>query len=229
MAELRVSEIFESIQGEGASAGEPALFVRLALCNLSCAWCDTKYTWDFTAFEYAREVRNVSLADVRQQILSSRAPRVIITGGEPLVQQRALASLVSSLPAELAIEIETNGTLAPCPELALRVDQWNVSAKLESTRIPERRRLRHDALRALLGTRRAWLKLVVFTEADLVQAEALVRRLEWPAERVLLMPQARSRRELRERSAWVQAASERFGFGFSPRLQLEKWDGQRGR
>jgi 7-carboxy-7-deazaguanine synthase len=228
MAELKLSEVFQSIQGEGASAGEPALFVRLALCNLSCAWCDTKYTWDWTAHDYAKEVRIVALEELAAQIAGSGSRRLIITGGEPLVQQRALALLMPSLPAELVIELETNGTLAPCPALAARVDQWNVSPKLASARIPERRRLRPDPLIALRNTERAWLKLVVSDEADLAQAEALIARLDWPTERVLLMPQARTRDELLQRSGWVEAACEQRGFGFSPRLHVERWDGRRG-
>jgi 7-carboxy-7-deazaguanine synthase len=229
VAELKLSEVFQSIQGEGPSAGEPALFVRLALCNLSCAWCDTKYTWDWTAYAYAKEVRLVAIDALAARISGSGARRVILTGGEPLVQQRALSLLVASLPTELVIEIETNGTLAPGPELTARIDQWNVSPKLESARIPERRRLRADSLLALRNTARAWLKLVVSDAADLAQAETLIARLEWPAERVLLMPQARTRQELEERAPWVRAASEQRGFGFSPRLHLEHWDGQRGK
>src|SRR5262249_11150304 len=57
---LRVSEIFESFQGEGASAGLPAVFVRLANCNLRCTWCDTRYTWDWAAYDYDSEVRRVA-------------------------------------------------------------------------------------------------------------------------------------------------------------------------
>ncbi|MDP8906059.1 MAG: 7-carboxy-7-deazaguanine synthase QueE, partial [Thermoproteota archaeon] len=44
---LKVSEVFDSIQGEGSYAGTPCIFLRLATCNLKCAWCDTKYTWDW--------------------------------------------------------------------------------------------------------------------------------------------------------------------------------------
>ena len=49
--ELKVSEIFASIQGEGPSAGAAAVFLRLAGCNLRCHWCDTKYTWDWQNYE----------------------------------------------------------------------------------------------------------------------------------------------------------------------------------
>ena len=61
---LKLSEVFESIQGEGPSAGLPCVFVRLATCNLHCSYCDTKYTWDWQNYDYEREVRVVPLAVV---------------------------------------------------------------------------------------------------------------------------------------------------------------------
>ncbi len=50
-------EIFYSIQGEGVNIGVPTVFLRLALCNLKCDWCDTKYTWDWDHYEYEKDVR----------------------------------------------------------------------------------------------------------------------------------------------------------------------------
>lgn len=225
--ELKVSELFASIQGEGASAGEPAVFLRLAVCNLDCAWCDTPYTWDWNRYDYETEVQERGIGDVAAEILSFRRPRLIVTGGEPLLQQLPLARLFERLPRELVIEVETNGTLAPSHELTARVDQWNVSPKLANAQIPKHRRLRPTPLEALRDTGRAWLKLVIEDE-DLDEARALVASLAWPAQRVLLMPQARTRLELAERSAAVRAACDASGFGFSPRLHIERWDGRRG-
>jgi 7-carboxy-7-deazaguanine synthase len=225
---LKLSELFESIQGEGASAGEPALFVRLAHCNLDCAWCDTPYTWNWQSFDYDTEVKLTAVGELGEAIARSGARRVIVTGGEPLLQQAALAELFATLPGELTIEIETNGTLAPSDALVARVDQWNVSPKLENSGVSEQRRLRPSALGVLRDTGRAWLKLVVATDADIAEAKALVGRLGWPESRVLLMPEARTRAELAERSPAVRAACEAAGFRFSPRLHIERWDGVRG-
>src|SRR4051794_41183262 len=63
---LKISEIFESLQGEGVSIGAPCIFVRLAQCNLHCTWCDTKYTWDFERYRYEDEVREQPVAEVAQ-------------------------------------------------------------------------------------------------------------------------------------------------------------------
>ena len=82
--------------------------------------------------------------------------------------------------SELQIEVETNGTLAPEPALAARVDQWNVSPKLAHAGDPEARRIRIDALLALRDTGRAFLKFVLQSEQDWHETEALIERLGWP-------------------------------------------------
>jgi organic radical activating enzyme len=225
---LRLSEVFESIQGEGASAGESCVFVRLALCNLHCSWCDTKYTWDWDKYDYTREVRAASTSELARHLTERRARRVVLTGGEPMLQQRALAELCAKLGDTIYFEVETNGTIAPVPELAARIDQWNVSPKLAHAGDPRTARIRPKALGALAATRRAWLKLVVASDSDLVEADALVRELEWPFDRVLLMPEAATRVELRARLPLVTEAARARGYGVSPRLHVERWDGLRG-
>ncbi len=247
---LRVSEIFSSVQGEGASLGAPCVFLRLALCNLRCSWCDTKYTWDWSQYRYADEVKERPIAEVlrdvrrylaeqalgapaeqegeRRTSSPAQSPRLVITGGEPLIQSKALVELLQQLPSDVVVEVETNGTFAPLPELALRVNQWNVSPKLSHGGDPENRRLVDDALLALRDTRRAWLKLVVEAESDWSEIESLLKRTAWPRERVLLMPQASDREALRARLPIVNDIAARQHVQSCSRLHIERWGGRRG-
>jgi organic radical activating enzyme len=226
---LAVSEVFQSVQGEGASAGLPCVFLRLSHCNLRCGFCDTKYTWDFQHYRIEDEVHVEGLADVARRVLAFEPERLVITGGEPLIQAGALVKLLTVLPAALAVEVETNGTFAPPAELAARVTQWNVSPKLANSGEPLVRRVRPEALAALLATGRAWLKLVIGTLADADEAEALLVTTAWPRERVLLMPLGSTRAELVERAPLVKGEALRRRVGYSPRLHVEQWDGERGK
>ena len=114
----------------------PSVFVRLALCNLRCQWCDTRYTWDWAAYDPRASILPVSPGDAAAWILqrATEARNVVVTGGEPLLQQSELIPLVEMLRAGgLRIEVETNGTIIPAAGLAAAVDQWNVSPKLANS------------------------------------------------------------------------------------------------
>lgn len=226
---LKVNEIFASLQGEGPSLGAPALFVRLALCNLRCEWCDTRYTWDFERYDPAREIHPTEITDIAARIANARERRVVITGGEPLMQQGPLGRLFELVPRSVTIEVETNGTFAPEAPLAARVDQWNVSPKLAHAGDPRERRIRLDALTALRDTRRAFLKLVVRSSADALEVRELVAALAWPRERVLLMPEAGTPAAHQARAEQVAALCQEYGFRFSPRLHVLLWGGERAR
>ncbi|HYP86582.1 MAG TPA: 7-carboxy-7-deazaguanine synthase QueE [Polyangiaceae bacterium] len=224
---LRLSEVFDSLQGEGVNMGKPCRFVRLAICNLHCHYCDTKYTWDFKHFDYDNEVHEATLQAVAEQLRTAPAGHVVITGGEPLLQQRALAQVFERVPPELFIEIETNGTRAPLPSLRERVNQWNVSPKLLSAGDPESLRIRPDALTALRDTGRAYLKVVVKTSQDRDEAEALRVRFGFDKDRTLLMPEATTPEELERRSPEVAGWSQQLSVRFSSRLHVALWGGRR--
>ncbi len=138
-------EIFASLQGEGPSIGKPSTFIRLSRCNLACVWCDTAYTWRFTGdnrphrdgTHYDRKANQVVLseADAAARIAALGGTRLVITGGEPLLQAPALARMIALLPA-MHIEVETNGTVAPPAVLDALVHQYNVSPKLKHSGNP---------------------------------------------------------------------------------------------
>lgn len=224
---LFLSEIFDSIQGEGPSVGQPCTFVRLAGCNLACAWCDTEYSWNWRRFDVRQHTTVAPLADVVRRLRGSG--HVVITGGEPLLQQRALQALLLGLEPQTYLEVETNGTVVPDPALLQRITHWNVSPKLAHSGEPEERRFNFEALHAFRDTNRAWLKLVVSSSSDMAEASMLISRLTWPRDRVYLMPQCRSRSELRRAAPDVQALASRHGLAYTSRVHLEMWDGERGK
>ena len=100
---LQLSEIFYSIQGEGTYAGVPAVFVRLAGCNLSCDFCDTDYSLKFLA----------TVEEVVDRVIAvgGGCPTVVLTGGEPLAQREALALIEALGRAGKRVHIESNGTI----------------------------------------------------------------------------------------------------------------------
>src|SRR3989442_11012171 len=105
---MKVSEVFCSIQGEGRNAGKKAVFLRLALCNLACEWCDTKYTWDWKNYRYEDEVDEMTTAEIGSKIRSCGVKHLVLTGGEPMLQQSELLSLIKSLKTEgFYVEVET--------------------------------------------------------------------------------------------------------------------------
>jgi organic radical activating enzyme len=154
--------------------------------------------------------------------------RLVITGGEPLLQQSTIETLLGELDGYI-VEVETNGTILPGAVLLRRVDQWNVSPKLSNSGVSEGSRLKFDALATFRTTQRAWLKFVLQEPAQLSEVAAVVAASTWPASRVILMPQANDTAELAARSPWVAEAALERGFRFSTRLHLLLWGNTRGR
>lgn len=231
------AEIFASVQGEGPSAGAPTAFLRLSRCNLACVWCDTAYTWRFTgdarphrggeAFDRRANQLTLDETEVAERIAALGQNRLVITGGEPLLQAGGLAKLLDLLP-DMAVEIETNGTTTAPPRLDVRIDQFNVSPKLAHSGNPAALALLPERLDAYATDPRAWFKFVVADAADVAEAAALVRRHAIPPARVFLMPEGTDSATLRAREEWLVPLCLDHGFRLSDRLHIHLFGDTRG-
>lgn len=101
--ELRITEIFLSLQGETRTVGLPTVFVRLTGCPLRCGYCDTAY-----AFKGGKKI---SLDDILAQVKQYKAHYVTVTGGEPLAQPNCLPLLTKLCDAGYEVSLETSGAL----------------------------------------------------------------------------------------------------------------------
>src|SRR4051794_32472644 len=100
---MHIIEIYKSVQGESTFAGLPCIFVRLAGCNLRCAWCDSEYTFSGG--------RKMSSPEIEAEIQKLAPTKLLeITGGEPMLQERELVPLMDRLLASgYALLLETSG------------------------------------------------------------------------------------------------------------------------
>lgn len=115
--QLRITEIFHSLQGETRSVGLPTVFIRLTGCPLRCVYCDTSY-----AFQGGT---TLSLPEILAQVAQWRVQYVTVTGGEPLAQRDCLPLLTALCDTGYRVSLETSGALdisAVDPRVARIVD-----------------------------------------------------------------------------------------------------------
>ncbi len=103
MSELRITEIFHSLQGEASSAGWPTVFIRLTGCPLRCVYCDTEY-----AFQ-GGEI--ISLQKIMAQVKDYACDYICVTGGEPLAQKECLSLLTVLCDEMYYVSLETSGAM----------------------------------------------------------------------------------------------------------------------
>ncbi len=223
----REPEVFASVQGEGRSAGLLCTFVRLSRCNLACIWCDTAYTWRFTDYDRKANQIILSEADTAARIMALGGERLVITGGEPLLQGAALARLAALLSGH-RIEIETNGTVAPHAALDPLVAQYNVSPKLKHSGNAAEIALLSARLTAWSNEPKAQFKFVISAPEDLPEVLALQQTYAIPSDRIQLMPEGTTSAAIRARTAWLAPLALDHGLGFSDRLHIHLYGDTRG-
>ena len=112
--QLRITEIFHSLQGEARTVGVPTVFVRLTGCPLRCVWCDTEYA--FSGGEI------LELPQVLERVAAYGCDHVCVTGGEPLAQPECLELLSELCDQGYKVSLETSGAL-PIADVDPRVSR----------------------------------------------------------------------------------------------------------
>jgi 7-carboxy-7-deazaguanine synthase len=215
---MRICETFRSIQGEIQGIGRQSFFIRTAGCNLGnkCPVdCDTRYSWDASAGATFHE-RNVE--QLHDDIVSAGLVSVVITGGEPLLQQDEITTLVSRITG-IDWFIETNGTIAPNDTLRSHDHVYfNVSPKLAAF---------DPAPFPLIRT--VFKHVVTPGTSDLANWEKkMVSMPPAIAQRMYFMPSSRTRAQYLANAPIIAAWCNKCGFNFGPREHMVVFEGKRG-
>jgi 7-carboxy-7-deazaguanine synthase len=217
--EYHLNEAFRSLQGEGPSAGTPAVFLRLQGCDVGCRWCDTRYSWPSDGGASTSPER---LWELAREL--GPAPLLVVTGGEPL-QHPGIAELLEQAVAKWPrVEVETSG-IAPPPFQHERL-AYNVSPKLPSA--TDRWRETWSHVSAWVSAPRVTFKLVVGDDPDSEDACRLIAEHRLPTDRVMLMPEGITDEAIRLHGDALAKLCVRHGWRLSPRLHIWMWGAKRG-
>ncbi|HYE38015.1 7-carboxy-7-deazaguanine synthase QueE [Methylocaldum sp.] len=163
MDQIRITEIFYSLQGESRTVGLPTVFVRLTGCPLRCVYCDTAY-----AFSGGHKM---SISEIVDEVRSYDSRYVTVTGGEPLAQRGCLGLLDALVAESYEVSLETSGALDVSevnPEVVKVLDLKTPSSGEESKN-------RYENLEFL--DQKDQLKFVIMNEADYQWAKARMEEL----------------------------------------------------
>jgi organic radical activating enzyme len=239
-------EIFLSIQGEGRNLGQLSVFVRTSLCNLHCVWCDTDYTWNWegTPFKHVRDadpnykkyrkedqILELEPSEIAKLVHAYGCRNVVLTGGEPLMQQDEISSLMEILrrkDASYRFEIETNATLVPSERFDALIDQYNASPKLPSSGNEDQLRLRPKALAFFAASPKTWFKFVCCNAADVDEVVEFTETHVIKRSRVFLMPQGTTSEHIWKISSEIVPSCIERGFNFTDRLHVHLFRNKRG-
>jgi organic radical activating enzyme len=246
---IAVAEHFLSVQGEGQTAGKRAYFLRLAGCNLMCGGKGTERdgqlhngaTWRCDSIEVWLKGKSVTFNQLVDD-MGGRAfisnlqqgAHLIITGGEPLLQQDSIYDFIKYLSLDigipgLTVEIETNGTIMPSDKLFSLVKFWNVSPKLQNSGEPYFKRVKREVIEALsFRGPKTCFKFVVKDRADLLEIEKTYIQDIMYQSQVYLMAAADNRNELDAMAESIVGLALEFGYNYSHRIHISVWNQKTG-
>lgn len=246
-------EIFFTCQGEGISMGEPCVFVRFSSCCLSCVFCDSFFTWNFegrvkTPHKYSKPVKRdeyvieLTAEEVAKIIIDKAGltRRIVFTGGEPLLQQEAIAEILEILWREDSwyIEVETSGTIPLAQDLKL--NQINCSPKLESSGNSKEARDKPVVIKQFLDLAgqeaSTWKPKLIFKfvigkdtfDADMKEVQEWQYKYNVPNSMVYLMPEGITEEAIKEGTIFLLEKCMETGYKLSTRLHVLLYGNKRG-
>jgi 7-carboxy-7-deazaguanine synthase len=233
-----ISEIFESVQGEGPNIGRPSVFVRLGGCNLHCKWCDAAYTWRFsdthahvdpTVYDKTEQIHRMFVSDIIDSVTAYQSRHVVITGGEPLIQREEVSTLVEQLLrlGPYTIEFETAGTLRPISNNDWRIT-YIVSPKLDNSGNDVELRYKPQVLRDLDATGSASFKFVVSDIKDFREIDMMIKEVPIDPRTVYIMPEGVTVDAIAKRSGELVWECVKRGYNLTTRLQILTFGNKRG-
>ena len=224
--DLIVNEIFGvTFQGEGLNTGMPCVFLRTTGCNQSCVWCDTPYTWDWSRFDIKAESHKMSVEEAAEKLQSYPVKNLVISGGEPMLQQRSLGALTNILHNNgYHTEIETAGTIVPA-DLNM-VSHWTCSPKLENSGNEKRKRYNAYAIDKINTAKSSCFKFVVSELDDFKEIDEIVdtHRLK----KVYIMPLGTKKDDVNSTMQRIAETAIGKGYWLSQRLHVQMYGDKRG-
>ncbi|MGH3994342.1 MAG: 7-carboxy-7-deazaguanine synthase QueE, partial [Pseudonocardiaceae bacterium] len=177
------------------------------------------YTWDWTRYKPTGVSTRVPIADLVGWVAGQDVDLMVITGGEPMLQQPAMTTLAAGVPDCVRVQVETNGTRPPDPRLVELVDLWVVSPKLANSGMDYGSRIVPAALTGLMATGRAAFKFVVTDpDTDFDEIAELVE--EFGLAPVWVMPEGDTREKVLAGMDAITEPAVARGWNVSTRLHL---------
>ena len=238
-----VNEIYPCLQGEGPFLGTPSVLVRFQICNLRCTWCDTPYTHTFlsdavdkTNPKGTQKFFRNSLCELSEKIYSFSQKHIILSGGEPTLQN--IGKLMRELlkKGTYTFEVESNGTRIPHKNVAgflesdYQLAQWNISPKFSNAgETIDEEALQHWA-QLSNKTSNVIFKFVIrekFCAEDIQVVHNLVQQYQLQSQNIILMPEGITI-ESQLKNKWLHDVCLEHGFRYTPRLHILLFGNERG-
>lgn len=211
--QLRINEIFLSLQGEADAVGWPTVFVRLTGCPLRCSYCDTTYA--FTGGTTR------SFSDILHTVAEFGVKHVCVTGGEPLAQKGCLELLTRLCDLGYHVSLETSGAL----DVGLADKRVVKVMDLKTPSSGEAARNRYENIEYLLPTDQ--VKLVISNRDDYDWAKAVVERYNLTQRCMVLFSPVQGQLTPRQLADWI--IEERLPVRFQIQLHKYLWGDEPGR